>query len=54
MLLMADIIADIERLLHSNKDVQLHYDKKHNQLVIRTITAKQVDLPQKPTFRKDV
>lgn len=42
--MLKEFITEIENLLYSNKDVQLTWDRKRNQLMIKTVTMKKYDV----------
>jgi len=45
--MLKDIITELENLLYANKDVQLSWDKKRQQVMIKTVTVKKYDVKEK-------
>jgi hypothetical protein len=50
--MLKDIITELESLLYANKDVQLSWDKKREQVMIKTVTMKKYDVKTKKYIDK--
>ena len=48
--MLKEFITEIENLLYANKDVQLTWDRKRNQLMVKTVSMKKYDLNTKKSI----